>query len=90
MYHCKATQYFPLSRVHSSSLSIVVCAHRAPRRDTTSPHGSSQALLHDNYFEEEEEWDMMTSSVFRTKVGRSKGELRNFMHSVLLEIISLW
>ena len=42
-----------------------------------------------NYFEEEEEWDMMTSSVFRTKVGRSKGELRNFMHSVLLEIISL-
>ena len=33
-----------------------------------------------DYFEEEE-WDMMTSSVFRTKVGRStKGELRNFMH----------
>ena len=40
------------------------------------------------YFEQEE-WDMMMSAVFRTKVGRSEGELRNFMHSVLLEIISL-
>ena len=42
----RSNQYFP-PRVLSSPLSIVVCAHRAPRRDTTSPHGSSQALLHD-------------------------------------------
>lgn len=40
------------------------------------------------YFEQEE-WDMMMSAVFRTKVGRSEGEVRDFMHSVLLEIISL-
>ena len=40
------------------------------------------------YFEQEE-WDVMMRSVFRTSVGRSEGELRDFMHSVLLEIISL-
>jgi len=38
---------------------------------------------------EQEEWDMTMSAVFRTKVGRSEGEVRDFMHSVLLEIISL-